>query len=250
MTGKKEQIKRSAGRSVTGRRGETRVERVRRRRAANAACAGKTARDRRFNSVRKRLLAAMLILFCLAAAVFACWRVWRSDFVQMRCVYMWDYQDEILLYSGRNNIDPFLVAAIIKNESGFNNKAVSDAGAIGLMQIMPETGRWIARQMGLADYKDADLYKSAVNIRMGCWYVGELEHEFKRNLVLLMVAYNAGRGQTHAWMQENGWDYEFNDAAAIPYPDTREYVERVLRDRDRYYLYYKDKIGQYGADGG
>lgn len=80
------------------------------------------------------------------------------------------------------------------------------------------------------------------NIRMGCWYVGELEHEFQHNLVLLMVAYNAGRGQTHEWMQENGWDYNFNDIKSIPYPDTREYVAKVMQDRDKYYLLYKDRI--------
>lgn len=222
-----------------GRRRETNVEHARRkRRRLSAADGGR----RQKTGGRKKLLAAVCAAVLVLGAVFACWRFWRSDFVQMRYVYMWEHQQEILLYSERNNIDPFLVAAIIKNESGFDHKAVSDAGAVGLMQIMPDTGRWIAGQMGLKDYQDSDLYKSAVNIRMGCWYVGELEHEFKRNLVLLLVAYNAGRGQTRAWMLNNGWDYDFNDAAAIPYPDTREYVEQVLRDRDRYYLYYKDRM--------
>ena len=77
---------------------------------------------------------------------------------------------------------------------------------------------------------------------MGCWFVGELEHEFQHNLVLLMVAYNAGRGQTHEWMQENGWDYNFNDIKSIPYTGTREYVAKVMQDSDKYYLLYKDRI--------
>lgn len=155
---------------------------------------------------------------------------------------MWDYQQDIITYSQKNNIDPFLVAAIIKNESGFNNKAVSSVGAIGLMQIMPDTGQWIAKQMGLTDYSEASLYQTQMNIRMGCWYIGELDHEFKHNLALIMIAYNAGRGQTKSWMKENNWDYDFNDAAKIPYLDTREYVQKVLRDRDKYYLYYKDRL--------
>ena len=186
----------------------------------------------------------LVLLAVLSAVLFGGWRLWNTDAVQMRFVYMWDYQQDIITYSEKNNVDPFLIAAIIKNESNFKHKAVSGVGAVGLMQIMPDTGRWIAEQMGLADYKDSDLYQTRTNIRMGCWYVGELEHEFQHNLVLLMIAYNAGRGQTHDWMQENGWDYDFNDTKAIPYADTREYVTKVLQDRDKYYLLYKDKINK------
>lgn len=189
-----------------------------------------------------RLHSWLLMLGVLLTVCFGCWKIWSSDAVQMRFVYMWDYQQDIVTYSKKNNVDPFLVAAIIKNESNFKHDAVSKVGAVGLMQIMPETGRWIAEQMGLENYQDSDLYQTRKNIRMGCWYVGELEHEFQHNLVLLMVAYNAGRGQTHEWMQENGWDYNFNDIKSIPYLDTREYVAKVMQDRDKYYLLYKDKI--------
>lgn len=195
---------------------------------------------RRKQSRRGKRLLAIIIAFCLLC--FGGWKIWQSDAVQMRFVYMWDYQQDIITYSQKNNIDPFLVAAIIKNESNFKHKAVSGVGAVGLMQIMPETGRWIAEQMGLEDYKDSDLYLTKTNIRMGCWYVGELDHEFKQNMTLVMIAYNAGRGQTREWMQENGWTYDFNDVQAIPYADTREYVAKVLHDRDKYYLLYKDKL--------
>lgn len=186
------------------------------------------------------------IILCIVILLvgYSGWRLWNSDYVQMRFVYMWPYQQDILEYSERNKIDPFLVAAIIKNESGFDPKAVSAVGAVGLMQIMPETGRWIAEQMGLENYHDNDLYQTRKNIRMGCWYIGELEHEFQRNLALIMIAYNAGRGQTKAWMEENGWDYNFNNLDAIPYPDTKEYVVKVLHDRDRYYLLYKDRLAE------
>mgnify|MGYP000452908442 CR=1 FL=1 len=185
-------------------------------------------------------LAALLL--GLSVLLYGGWRFWNSDAVQMRFVYMWDYQQDIITYSEKNKIDPFLIAAIIKNESGFNHKAVSKVGAVGLMQIMPETGSWIAEQMGLEGYTDEQLYQSRTNIRMGCWYVGELEHEFKKNMVLLLIAYNAGRGQAKEWMEKNSWDYDFNSPEKIPYPDTREYVIKVLRDRDKYYLLYKDKI--------
>lgn len=185
-----------------------------------------------------QLLAACIIFMtCLG---WGAYKIWTSDYVQMRLVYMWEYQQDIVTYSEKNKIDPFLVAAIIKNESGFDHKAVSQVGAIGLMQIMPETGEWIAKQMGLPNYTKESLYETQMNIRMGCWYVAELDAEFKHNLALIMIAYNAGRGQTKAWMEENGWDYNFNDPSRIPYPDTREYVQKVLRDRDKYYLLYKN----------
>ena len=184
----------------------------------------------------------LAVLLVLTAVTFIGWKIWNSDTVQMRFVYMWDYQQDIITYSEKNNVDPFLIAAIIKNESNFKHTAVSGVGAVGLMQIMPETGRWIAEQMGLENYHDDDLYLTKTNIRMGCWYIGELDHEFKHNLALVMIAYNAGRGQTRQWMEKNGWDYNFNDVKAIPYPDTREYVIKVLHDRDKYYLLYKNKL--------
>lgn len=205
-----------------------------------------TARRRTYSSFRRkkrsRLPECIIIMLAFALLVFTGWKAWNSDTVQMRFVYMWDYQQDIITYSQKNKVDPFLVAAIIKNESNFNHKAVSKVGAVGLMQIMPETGRWIAEQMGLDSYKDTDLYQTRTNIRMGCWYLSELDHEFKHNLALVMIAYNAGRGQTHAWMQQYGWDDNFNDLKAIPFPDTREYVSKVLQDRDKYYLLYRDKV--------
>lgn len=207
-----------------------------------ASVKGKRKARSRRTKTHGRLYSWLLLLGVLLVIGFGGWKIWSSDTVQMRFVYMWDYQQDIVTYSKKNNVDPFLVAAIIKNESNFKHDAVSKVGAVGLMQIMPETGRWIAEQMGLENYQDSDLYQTKKNIRMGCWYVGELEHEFQHNLVLLMVAYNAGRGQTHEWMQENGWDYNFNDIESIPYPDTREYVAKVMQDRDKYYLLYKDRI--------
>ena len=191
---------------------------------------------------RSRLPECIIILVAVLLVGFTGWKIWNSDTVQTRFVYMWEYQQDIVTYSQKNKVDPFLIAAIIKNESNFNHKAVSKVGAVGLMQIMPDTGRWIAEQMGLESYKDTDLYQTRTNIRMGCWYLGELDHEFKHNLALVMIAYNAGRGQTHAWMEEYGWDDNFNDLKAIPFPDTREYVAKVLQDRDKYYLLYRDRV--------
>lgn len=182
---------------------------------------------------------------CTAAACYFVFR--RLAVLAQRCcadalrLYV-PYQNEIVTYARRNDIDPFLVAAVIKNESEFKPGAVSPVGAIGMMQIMPETGEWIAKQMGLNRYDVDSLYNPGVNIRMGCWYLSELKYEFKDNLLLMMMAYNAGRGNTHGWMNANGWDYTFGDVKQIPYPESRNYVASVLYDRDEYYRLYKDKV--------
>ncbi len=180
---------------------------------------------------KKKLLDRWWVKFFVIAAAIVLiaetgLKIWQSDAVQTRFVYMWPYQKEILEYSSKNKIDPFLVAAVIKNESGFDSEALSQAGAVGLMQIMPETGEWIAAQMGLDGFNTKLLRTPEYNVRLGCWYLGELEYEFQRNWVLMMIAYNAGRGNTREWMQSNGWTYDFNRIEDIPYPDTREYVKK------------------------
>lgn len=203
--------------------------------------ATRKGKKRKNGNTFRRLL---FVLCLLVALCFSGWKVWTSDYVQMHFVYLWPYQNEILSYSRKNNIDPFLVAAVMKNESKFKPNAVSHMGAVGLMQIMPETGDWIAGQMGLKDYTGEKLYDPETNIRMGCWYLSELKHEFKDNMVLIMMAYNAGRGKTHGWMKANGWDYDFGRTGEIPYDDTRRYVDGVMRDRDMYYHLYKASVAE------
>ena len=240
LTEKKVKRERTAKQEKTPR--ETGGESVKRRRVKRVR---RPVTRKKKNSEWKKASSRRMWLYVLLLLVvlsLAGWRLWRSDAVQMRFVYMWPYQNEIVTYARRNKIDPFLVAAVIKNESEFRPGAVSPVGAVGMMQIMPETGEWIAGQMGLADYSVDSLYNPGINIRMGCWYLSELKFEFRDNLLLMMMAYNAGRGNTHGWMNANGWDYTFGEIRKIPYPESRNYVASVLHDRDEYYRLYKDKI--------
>ena len=240
LTEKKVKRERTAKQEKTPR--ETGGESVKRRRVKRVR---RPVTRKKKNSEWKKASSRRMWLYVLLLLVvlsLAGWRLWRSDAVQMRFVYMWPYQNEIVTSAQRNKIDPFLVAAVIKNESEFRPGAVSPVGAVGMMQIMPETGEWIAGQMGLADYSVDSLYNPGINIRMGCWYLSELKFEFRDNLLLMMMAYNAGRGNTHGWMNANGWDYTFGEIRKIPYPESRNYVASVLHDRDEYYRLYKDKI--------
>ena len=145
----------------------------------------------------------------------------------------------ILYASASYNVDPLLITAVMETESHFYMGAGSSAGAIGLMQLMPQTAAWIARQLGESFTKD-DLYDPAFNIRYGVWYLAELEREFGGNDILALAAYNAGRGNVRDWMERWHWNNTFNEIEAIPYPETRLYVRRVLEDREQYKRLYEE----------
>lgn len=147
------------------------------------------------------------------------------------------------------DVDPFLVFAIIRAESKYQTWAESPAGAKGLMQIMPDTAAWIAGQMKIKDFKAEDLYDPELNIRMGCWYLSQLEKEFDDSLPLTVAAYNAGRGKVSNWVQSGQWQGSAKDLEDIPFPETRNYVKNVLSNYKAYHAIYERglKIGDIGS---
>ena len=146
-------------------------------------------------------------------------------------IYPLMYEDTIKKYATTYKVEAALAQAVIREESKFNERALSRSGAIGLMQIMPETGEWIAEQL---NDEFGDLYEVDRNIRYGIWYLAELNNEFGGNRILTLSAYNAGRGTVWDWIDEYGWDKDFDDVEAIPYSETRDYVKRVLKSYDKY----------------
>ena len=137
-------------------------------------------------------------------------------------------------------MDSNLTAAVIKSESNFEHTAKSHRGAVGLMQLMPETAAWIADQLDDKNYSVESLHEPDRNIRYGTWYLAELQREFKGNDVLALAAYNAGRGNVRAWMEEHHWTLNFHDIDAIPYKETRDYVRQVIGDRKKYKELYPE----------
>ncbi|MBE8953298.1 MAG: lytic transglycosylase domain-containing protein [Quinella sp. 1Q7] len=158
--------------------------------------------------------------------------------VQKKFLYPFPYRTTVENYSARWKVDKFLAIAVMKVESNFSEAAHSQSGAVGLMQIMPETAAWIAYSLGedsdeiAADIKN--LRDPDTNIRYGTWYLAELEDEFHGNDVLALAAYNAGRGNVRDWMEQNHWSENFSDVDKIPYAETRDYVKRVLHCREKY----------------
>jgi len=181
---------------------------------------------------RKRLIWILsLVILGVLLTSKAFWRVF----------YPFPYKAIIFAEAARNNIDPFLVAAIIKTESNFASEAESKMGARGIMQIMPETGRWAAEKMNLRDFHPDDLYETETNIKIGCWYLNNLNQEFKGNKVLVVAAYNGGRGNVREWLEKQQWTGEHATVDQIPFQETRQYVRKVMKNYSRYrYLYGKD----------
>ncbi len=165
--------------------------------------------------------------------------------VQKKFLYPFPYRTTIENYSVRWKVDKFLAVSVMKVESNFSEAAHSRSGAVGLMQIMPETAAWIAYQLGEKPEGIADDIKNLrdpdTNIRYGTWYLAELEDEFNGNDVLALAAYNAGRGNVREWMEKNHWSENFSDVDKIPYAETRDYVKRVLRCREKYSALYNSR---------
>ena len=176
-------------------------------------------------------------LVFITAVVFALLGGWA--WLERSWIYPYDYRSYIETSAARHHTDPYLVAALIKHESKFQPEAQSEGGAVGLMQLMPQTGAWIARQLG-EPFTEDYLYDPALNIRYGVWYLAELEREFGGNDILALAAYNAGRGNVREWMERWHWNNAFSEIEAIPYPETRLYVRRVLEDREQYKRLYKE----------
>ena len=175
-----------------------------------------------------------LVVAVIAFAIVGGW-----GWVERSYIYPYDYRSYIETSAVHHHVDPCLVAAVIKHESKFQSTARSDGGAVGLMQLMPQTAAWIAGQLG-EPFTEDYLYDPALNIRYGVWYLAELEREFGGNDILALAAYNAGRGNVRDWMERSHWTDQFDEIDAIPYPETRLYVRRVLEDREQYKRLYDE----------
>lgn len=123
-------------------------------------------------------------------------------------------------------VDPFLIAAVIKVESNFRPGVTSRKGAIGLMQILPDTGQQAAARVGLREYTTDMLFDPRVNIRLGTWYLSYLLREFNGNLQLALAAYNGGLRNVKEWRRQ-GLIRPGDTIENIPFKETRDFIDRV-----------------------
>jgi soluble lytic murein transglycosylase len=159
-----------------------------------------------------------------------------------KCFYPIKYENYIITYSQRYDVDPHLVAAVIRAESDFKEDAVSPRGAYGLMQIMPESAVWIAENMKLKDFNMENLNDPEINIAMGCWYLNNLNNEFEGNLDLVLAAYNGGRGNVQKWLKDVRYSKDGKTIDNIPFEETDKYVKKVKTNYNIYLKIYNDKL--------
>jgi soluble lytic murein transglycosylase len=131
-------------------------------------------------------------------------------------------------------VDPFLIAAIIREESQYDWRAVSRVGAIGLMQIMPATANAVAQRHRLPGVMREDLFDQDTNIQIGVRYVEQLLAQFSGNVAQTIAAYNAGPIAVEGWAATYRGRSEDEFVELIPFLETRQYVKRVLRSYKEY----------------
>jgi soluble lytic murein transglycosylase len=152
----------------------------------------------------------------------------------MRTVYPLKYTATIREVSEENDLEPAFVAGVIYTESRFRPDAKSHRKAYGLMQLLPQSARFIQRKSGIrGDYRDPE-----VNIRLGAWFLGYLNDRYEGDERLMLAAYNSGEGSVDAWVSDEGFDI----AKDIPYKETRHYVNDALEARQSYRELYGENL--------
>ena len=172
----------------------------------------------------RKLLGLVLIAVVLAGAFFVVDETSPPWYERIR--YPLRYAEFVRVHSRRHGLDPALLAAVIYQESKFRSDAKSSSGAIGLMQLTPETARGIAIRTHGDAFHTQDLYNPEINIRYGSWYLDNLFKKYGDEREVL-AAYNAGQGNVDEW-QRNGQPIQFSETKA--YVSRVETLQGIYRD--------------------
>jgi len=129
-----------------------------------------------------------------------------------------------------HKLDPYLIAGLIRQESEFNDRARSRAGALGLMQIMPRTGRALARRLGIQGFSTRQLYHADTSLRLGTFHFRQVHDQFERRIEYTLAAYNAGEHRVDEWVTWEDFAEAGEFVETIPFTETRGYVQAVLRN--------------------
>lgn len=176
--------------------------------------------------------ALALLILALIAALFLARELEKRKFKLI-------YNEAIVSYSEEYELDPYLVAAVIHVESGNRPAVISRSGAVGLMQIMPETGGWIAGKLDLDEFNEQMLKEPSLNIEFGCWYLRFLLNKYDHDIVHTLAAYNAGQGTVDKWLADERYSSS-GKLIDIPYEETDNYVVRVQHAYEKYKALYKN----------
>lgn len=153
-----------------------------------------------------------------------------------------EYADIVNKNAETYDMDPILIYSIIRAESNFEPRAKSRMGALGLMQIIPDTGNWIAEKLKV-EFKEESLYEPEYNIQFGSYYIAYLVDHFK-DIDVALAAYNGGIGNVQKWLKDESVSRDGESLHNIPFQETKNYVEKV---NDNYYIYrifYGDEVDE------
>jgi len=195
---------------------------------------------KRLSGIQIAVIVLGSILF-LAAAGFGGY-VWYEEDQHQKALlnYPVAYTDLIKQYADKYELDPYLVQSIIRCESSNKPDAVSKVGAIGLMQIMPDTGEWIGHKIDPELAYSLDMLTDpAINIEYGCWYLKFLSDRFDGNMMEIVAAYNAGHGSVKGWLEDPRFS-ENGTLITIPFEDTAKYYDNVMLAYQNYTTLYPD----------
>lgn len=178
---------------------------------------------------------------------------WRAMFALMRVIpfytqapfgaipmpywqilYPTPYWPQIVAYSRKRGLNPYMVASLIRQESGFRPDAISYSNAYGLMQLLPSVGRSMARKAGMRYFRTRDLLNPVINIRLGTLYLKQLLDEFDGNPEYAFAAYNAGDYRVFAWQKIGDYHGMAEFVESIPFTQTHNYVESIIRNEHMY----------------
>lgn len=174
----------------------------------------------------KSVFTAVILAALISSAVFI------SGKLIFRQFYPQAYPEAVEKYSAQYNVPKELVYAVMNTESHFDENAVSDAGARGLMQITPQTFHWLQSKTG-EELDDSSLFDPETNIKYGCFFLGMLINEFGDGREAV-AAYNAGRGRVNEWLADTEYSADGKKLDKIPFSETAHYVKKVERARNIY----------------
>lgn len=152
------------------------------------------------------------------------------------------YWNDLTRYANANGLDPYLVASLIRQESEFNPQAVSHANAWGLMQLLPPVGRKLAKEVRMRHFSQEQLTDPSINIQLGTRYFKQIVDSYDGQVQYALAAYNAGSDRVKTW-QEQGPYRDINEfVESIPFTETREYVQAIMRNATVYRLLYSKNV--------
>lgn len=186
----------------------------------------------------KKMIILLIVFIILLIMCLILFKIIRVQDIILKAIYPTKYSEFVEEYAEENNLDKYLVYAIIKAESNFNPEVTSSSNAKGLMQLMEETAVERSNVIYEETIESQDLYDPETNIKLGTSYFSYLLGLYDQNIVLAITAYNAGLGNVQQWIKDGIIRPDGSDIENIPYKETENYVRKILKDYQMYLKIY------------